>query len=229
MRLRAQQIAALCAGVARAGGAALGPLDDLFGGASLDPKWSVFEPTVAVYDVSGGDLNTTHADGAVGDGLWYNGFDGYLIYQNVTGDFDARATVRVSDLADTGALPLGAYRVAALQAHDPDRTAVRNYVSVGLGDVAQATLRQEWKSTVADVSDSGNIATGDFGHSAHAADTAELRLTRVGDVFTWYVDGIQIQQTTRVLPALLQLGICYYSNQGTADGSAHFSDFLVTQ
>lgn len=150
---------------------ALSGLNDAFSGASLDPKWTLYETAAgqSSFSISGGELHATHDDTPAGfPCLWYDAFLGYLIYQNVTGDFDVVATLRTSNGADSGAMTATNYRVATLMAHDPDRSDERNYVSVGIGAMALATLRAEWKTTVTDESDSGVLATGDLGSIAWA-------------------------------------------------------------
>ncbi len=217
----------------------LAVLDDTFSGASLDPKWELFEGTegTAEYTVSGGELHCTHEDGfAVGAALWYSTFVGYLLYQEVTGDFDAIATLRTSNGTDSGAMALTQYRVAALMAHDPDRSEERNYVSVGIGAIAEATLRAEWKTTVADESDSGDPVTGDFDSIAWPSGAGQLRILRVGDDFSVCVRATSGDAWTQLgptfvradLPETLQVGLCFYSNQATPDAAGHFTSITFT-
>lgn len=206
----------------------LAVFDDAFPGSSLDAQWTVFEPTVADIDVSGGECHCSHVDGGVGDALWYDGFDGYLVYIELEGDFDVSIDARTSNADDTGAMPVTNYRVAALQAHDPDRASVRNYVSVGVGAIAEATLRAEWKSTVDNASDTGVLATGDFDSIEWPSGEGRLRIVRVGNVFTLSIDSTELLEVTRAdLPATLQVGFVLYTNQAVAGCAAHFADFTV--
>lgn len=230
MRSRAQ-IAALLAAQSSGAAAEPDPLaafdDDL---AADDPQWTELEPAIASVSWSGGETHYTHApQGSIGPALWYDGFDGALRYLAVTGDFDASIDMRVSNGTDTGPMPVTGYRIGAFQAHDPDRATQRNYVSVGLGAIALADLRAEWKSTVDDESDSGVLATGDFGSISHPSGEGRLRILRVGALFRLFVDATELLSVTRAdLPATLQVGFCLYTNQtGDPDSIAHARDFTL--
>lgn len=217
----------------RGGGNAdpLSVLDDAFDGVALDAAWSVFDPAIAEIAVSDGELHLSHVDGlGVGEALWYSGFDGFLVYKEITGNFDARMPMRVSNGDDSGLPPTAAgdYRIAGLQAHDPDRASVRNYVHVGLGTV-DGVHSAEWKTTVDNESDSGVIATGAFGTVPHATLIGVLRIRRVGSLFTVWVDSTQLLEVDRPdLPATLQVGPTLYSNQAVPDCVGHASSFAVT-
>lgn len=214
----------------RGGGDAdpLAIMDDAFAGTELDAKWSVFDDAIADYSVSGDELHATHIDGlGVGEALWYSGFDGFLIYQEVTGDFLASVDARITN--DAGAAPtMTGYRIAGLQAHDPDRTSVRNYVHAGVGVIDAAPLQAEWKTTVDNESDSGVVATGAFDSIDWPSGAGRLFIQRVGDIFTVGIDATELLTVTRAdLPATLQLGLTLYSNQPTPDAVGHFSNFTV--
>lgn len=204
--------------------------DDDFPGASLDAQWSFFDEAHSEITVSGAEAHCSHIDGGVGESLWYSGFDGWLAYIEFDGDFDVAIDTRVT--ADDGVSALtndsGNYRVAALMAHDPDRGDARNYVSVGIGAISEATLRAEWKSTVNDESDSGVLATGDFDSIAHASGEGTLRIVREGPHFSLYVNDTLLNEFDRAdLPSTLQVGFTFYSNQASTPGMGHFGHFRV--
>lgn len=210
--------------------------DDTFGGSELDAAWDIFDEPIAEIAVSDGELHLSHQDGlSVGDALWYSTFLGYLVHKPITGDFDVVATVRTSNGDDTSTLPVTNYRVASLMAHDPARDESRNYVSVGIGAIAEATLRAEWKTTVNDQSDSGDPVTGDFDSIAWPSGQGQIRILREGDAFSMHVRATSgdpwtlLQAVTRAdLPSTLEVGLCFYSNQSTPDGMGHFADITFT-
>src|SRR5574338_450012 len=202
----------------------LSALNDTFTGASLNAKWLTYNGggTISVSQHDGEmDLTCSAGwDGGTGGSFWYNAFQGGLEYQEVDGDFDAVADVRVTNLAGDG-LPTddGNYRIAVLAAHDPDRSTDLNYVHVGLGMTATpgAPARCEWKTTV------NNVST--FGDTA-AETTAQIRLLRQGQIFTAYyranagdawTEVQAMDRTAAPLPSTLQLGFDVYSQAASHD------------
>lgn len=210
----------------------LSALDDDFSGASLDPKWLEFEGDgTIVQSVASGELNLTCNAGASADSFWFNNEQGTLLYQLVDGDFDAIADVRVRNLADSG-LPTngdGNYRIAVLAAHDPDRSTDLDYVHVGLGSTNVSGIRCEWKTTVASTSAYGDVAA--------PSGAGQIRLLRVGQVFTafyrassgdaWTTAQV-MDRAAAPLPSTLQLGFGAYSNLASHDIRIFVDRFRVT-
>lgn len=197
----------------------LASLSDTFSGAALDAKWTVFEGDgTASIAVSGGELNLTCNAGASADSFWFNGEQGILIHQSVTGNFDVIATLRIRNTADSGLPPATQFRIAGIAAHDPDRATDLDYVHVGLGATAEADLRCEWKTTVASVSTFGSVSA--------PTGVGQIRLTRSGQLFTAYYRAsagdawttVQaMDRTAAALPNTLQVGMMVYSNQFAHD------------
>lgn len=127
-----------------------------------------------------GEMNTTVNAGGAGDAFWFDAELGCLYTLPITGNFDAVLTGRVRNLADDG-LPTvgdGNFRIAGMAAHDPDRSTVLNYVHIGWGCTASAGITVETKNTVDSVSD--------YDAAAAATGAGQLRIVRLGQVFTLY-------------------------------------------
>lgn len=207
-------------------------LDDEFSGSSLDPKWQTYEGSGTIVEsVSGGELDLTCDEGGVTGSLWFDGFQGILLYQLVTGDFDAIATCRVRNIVDSGPPTNsdGDYRIAMLAAHDPDHVGALNYVHVGLGSTANNGLRCEWKSTV-----NGTSVYDDVSAPSGAG---QIRLLRVGQLFTAYYRASTLDAWTEVqamdrsvnpLPDTVQLGFGVYASLSTHDLRLFVNNFRVT-
>lgn len=224
-------------------------LDDDFGVSILDPKWLTYEGNnTLISSVSGGELDLTCDEGWGGSGdpttggvvmtgtgsLWFGWSTGVLLYQAVTGDFDARAVVRVRNTADDG-LPTtgdGVYRVAGLACHDPDRASTLNYFHVGLGCVASAAIECEWKDTRDSVSTFAAHSDADT-----ASGTGEIRLLRQGDVYTAFYRAassapwVTVQARDRSsapLPDTLHVGLMAYASTSAHDIRIFVDSFHVT-
>jgi len=132
----------------RAGGDILAALGDTFGGASLDPSWTVEDINAALdgaSGVSGGEYNLRMSAGGAAGSWWSDDNAGILIYKEIVGPFMMRCRVRVRNDADSGAPPTGALgKYCGLAAHDPDRTAL-NYVHLVAGSDVAASV--EWQTT----------------------------------------------------------------------------------
>lgn len=200
---------------------------DSFDGVALDASWEWYREEVADYSVSDSEFHQSHVPIVLNPAgpLWFSGFEGMLVYKLIDGDFDVVAWLRLSNDADNALPTISGYKVAGLQAHDPTRPDF-NYVHVGLGVLSpdHADLRAEWKTTVDSQSDSGALATGEFDSISWPSGEGQIRLTRVGDVFTMYVRPLaggawtQLQQVTRAdLPEELQVGLTFYSNANNVD------------
>lgn len=201
-------------------------LSDEFSGSSLSPLWTEFEGdgTYATSSVSGGQYSIEPDEGGSAGSFWFNGEQGLLTYKEITGDFDVRTRVHVTNSAGTSAPPVSGFRIAGLAAHDPDRNTVRNYVHIGLGSTDEVDNRVEHKTTVDDVSTYGSAS---FTNGTNELD-GYLRLTRVGTTYTAYysTDGqswTQLQQWNRAdLPSTLQVGLVIYANLTVHDIAASF-------
>lgn len=212
----------------------LSALDDNFAGTSLDPKWSIYKPGCILDDtVGGGALRLQPIQGGPGatGAFWYNEFDAMLVWQPVTGDFDAVLDMQATNDAGSGTPPVSQYRIAGVAAHDPDRPTVfdYNYVHVGFGSAAEATNQVESKNTENSVSD--------FSAAAWPTAEGQVRLVRQGQFYSTYVRALPsdpwqwlltYDRTTTPMPATLQLGLMVYSNDVAADIVALFRDFSVT-
>lgn len=160
------------------GGAGVDPLaalDDIFAGSSLDAKWTIEDSTPASYDsggssVSRGEYFQNILAGGTGGSFWFDPNDGILVYQEVTGPFEARFRARMRNLADSGPpdLALGAAQFGGLAVHDPDRSAL-NYVHIVAGGNGSGVALVEWKSN-----DSDGVATDTSAFATVAAPNSEI-------------------------------------------------------
>jgi hypothetical protein len=214
------------------------PRSDNFDGTELDEKWQLYEGSGELTSIVGGGVLRLEIDaGASGGSFWYSNFEGVLLYQEVTGDFDVVATLEVFDAAGTGPAPTANFELAGIAAHDPDRAGGLNYVHCALGAADEADLRAEWKTTVESNSDSGNIETGLFGSISWPSGAGQLRLRRIGQVFTAFVRATsgdswteiqEIDRTSAPMPEVLQVGPMLYSNQASHDISVEYDSIVFT-
>lgn len=123
-------------------------------------------------------IGTTSTNGGgTGGSFWFDSTgDGVLWWVPVTGAFDARLQCRVRNHAGTASPPFTAFRIFALAAHDPLRTAL-NYLHEGAGSTGAGVARLEWKST--DGIAGGSTDTSAFG--AINAPTLDLDFRIVRD------------------------------------------------
>lgn len=222
---RAERIARIAA--AAAGRDRLAGLSDGFDGSALRTQWTIFDPRAGLTaTVAGSELGLQIAAGGVGQEFWYNAEIGPLIYVPVSGDFRAAMQIRVRNAANSGLPPVTQFRLAGLAAHDPDRATNLDYVHVALGATAEATLRAEYKSTVASVSDPAGGTSPGFGSIAWASGEGWLFMSRAGQVFTLEVAATRtgarslvraIDRAAAPLPTLLHVGPMIYSNQASPD------------
>lgn len=197
----------------------LAALSDSFSGGSLDPKWTLYEGSGnATLTVAGGVLRFEIDSGSASGSFWYNEFQGDLVHQTVTGNFDVVATLTVRDAAGTALPPTDNFRLAGIAAHDPDRASNLNYVHVALGATSAADLRCEWKTTVANVSTYDSVSW--------PSGTGQIRLVREDQLFSAYVRATSsdawtlvqaMDRTANPLPATLQVGPMVYSNLALHD------------
>jgi len=208
-------------------------LGDHFGGSALQSKWTLYEGDgTASISVSGGEMGMTINAGGAADSFWFDANEGCLLYQLVAGNFDAIATIRVRNSADSG-LPTvgdGNYRIAGLAAHDPDRSTTLSYVHIGLGCTASAAITCETKNTIASVSD--------FDEAPAATGAGQVRIVRAGQVFTMYYRASPsvawtlentYDRTASPMPATLQLGFVVYASVAGHDIRIFVDDFTITR
>lgn len=214
------------------GGGPIVLYDFNFDGATIPTAMSLYDAGATVTEsVAGGEYMQTLAVGGAPTGLWYQDNTAPLRYVLVSNDFDAIATVRVRNTADDG-LPTtgdGNYRAAGLAAHDPVRGVnQKNYEHITLGCIATAAIACEWKDTVNSVSDFNSIAA--------ASGSGQIRMLRVGALFTMFYRALVTDQWTTVhqfsrpaLPATLQVGIMSYASVPTPDIRIYCSRLLITR
>lgn len=201
-------------------------LDDDFEGSSLDPSWSVFNPSLVTIEVSGGALHLTPtASGA--PGIWYQDGEGPLVYKEVTGDFDVHATLSTRDPAIPANPPPPAYRLAGILARDPASTPMSSntvHVALGAGSNVQGTC-YEYKSTDDSVSDWEATPT--------ASPDGQVRLRRSGATVEMYWRADAMDAWTMIhsfnrpdLPATLQVGPMIYAVDAPPSIEALFHDIV---
>lgn len=124
--------------------------DDFSTGSTMTGNgWTIEDstPSASPSDlITSGEADLTIANGGVSGSFWFDANDGVLWYKTVTGACDFRARVRVQNAAGTGLPPATSFRIAGIQAADPDRTTYE-YVHVGLGAINTGVLSIEWKTT----------------------------------------------------------------------------------
>ena len=186
-----------------------------FAGPALDPALQVFKPAaLQAVTFAGGRarLEPVQGGNAADGSFWFDGFTGFLLYYVVTGDFDAIATFDARDEADDVSLPPvdGSFRICALAAHDPDRSTNLDYVHAGFGSV-DVGHHAEWKTTVA--------SSSTFGSTAWPSVGGQVRLQRVGQVFTASVRALPsdpwtllqvMDRSAAPLPDTLHVGLTAY-------------------
>lgn len=210
----------------------LGFFDDGFDAGALDAKWLEYEGDGTMSaTVSGGELNVTVNGGGTNESFWFNAELGCLLYQEIDGDFDVVATVRIRNTADDG-LPTndaGDFRIAGIAAHDPDRATVLNYVHIGLGTTDDVDHRCEWKNTT--------DSTSDFESISAPTGAGQLRLTRIGQVFSAYYRATsgdawtlvqEMDRTATPMPDALQVGFMVYANRAVHDIQLFVSSVTAT-
>jgi len=188
----------------------------------------------ATIAVSGGELGMTINAGGTADNLWFDTDEGTLSYIPISGDFDARALIRVRNSADSG-LPTvndGNFRVAGLACHDPDRASL-DYLHIGLGCIATADIQVEHKSTVAGVSNYAAVAA-----TGASTGVGEVSIVRVGQLFSLYyrpsTAGPRVlmqayDRTAAPMPALTHVGFICYSNQAVHDVRLFAQNLVITR
>lgn len=199
-------------------------LDDTFDGSSLDPDWSVLNPSLATISVSGGALHLTPT-AAGGTNVWYQNGEGPLVYKDVTGDFDVRTVITVRDPAIPANPPPPQYRLAGILARDPAGGSVNTvHVALGSGSNLDGTC-YEYKST------DDSVSTWFCTPTPSAS--AELRLRRAGTTVEMYWRALSSDPWTQIytvmrpdLPATLQVGPMVYSVDAPPSIEALFDEIV---
>lgn len=201
-----------------------GPLDDEFGGASLDPSWKLLNASIFTHAVKGGELVLTPTAWS----MWYEGDQGPGVYKLVDGNFKVSTLVRVRQASQPGKPPSSDYQFGGLMARDPasDGAKGENYVFIVLGYRGDY-LASEAKTTV---DDSSTITAPSW-----PSGDGELRICRVGTRYRVYRRPIggktweQIQDYTRNdLPQQLQVTLVAYALANSPDVIARFDYYRVS-
>lgn len=216
----------------------LAALSDGFPGDTLDPKWTLYEGDgEATLTVADGELGFQIDAGSTGGSFWYQDEQGCLLYQEVDGDFEAIATLRIRNAADSGLPPVTQFRLAGIAAHDPDRATVLNYVHVALGAAGEADLRAEHKSTVDSVSEPGGGSSPGYSSISWPSGEGQIRLLREGQTFTCSVradvldawtDIEVVDRTAAPMPDVLQVGPIVYAADSTHNIRGYFDSITFT-
>lgn len=213
---------------------ALARADTFEGSALRSARWdAIYQAALLVANpptVASGFVDLEVDVGGSGGAFWFDAFDGPLIGQAITGDFDVATEMQIFDQAGTGLPPSGSARLGVLAAHDPDRSTVLNYVHRGIGRAPGGTagsgIVDEWKSTTDSVSVWDTFAAPDV-----VTARAWVRLRRDGSLFTSWTstDGVtwgnEHTSDRPDLPATLQVGLGAYSSAADADLRARFYTF----
>jgi hypothetical protein len=203
------------------GGTDFVALNDGFDGASLNAKWQVLHPELVTISVQNSALNLVPAMS-----VWYQGNQGPMLYQSVTGDFKVTAHVHVRSESSPNQPPATPFRLAGLSARNPNGTNGEDYVFVVLG-ADDNDLSTEYKST-------DNSQSSYQGPTWSYGPDAELRLCRQGQQFTLLVrppnqTWQELHSYARPdLPAALDVGPVVYANTNPPDLRATFDDVIFT-
>jgi hypothetical protein len=193
------------------------PASDTFRGTTLDPSWTILDPSKVTATVNNGLVLVPAANA-----LWFDAGVGGLVYKLVTGDFTATATVHARKASNAAMPPDQAIELGGVMARDPNGSA-ESYVFVVIGFGEQNQLAVEHKSTA--------NSTSTFAEMAFAPD-AELRLCRQGATFSLYVRAVGAATWTpdfsiarADLPATLQVGPNAYDGEAAPDVAISFDGF----
>jgi hypothetical protein len=153
--------------------------------------------------------------------LWYEESQGTLVSKLVTGDFKATTIVRARRASNPSLAPDQHIHLAGLMARKPGNGS-ENYVFIVVGNDEQ-DLSVETKSTTNGVSDYDGPSWG--------SGDAELRICRIGGVFTLYKRTIGAPSWTLAatyqrgdLPLTLEVGPNVYAAASAPDLEASFDE-----
>ncbi len=193
------------------GGCAIAGLGDTFDGASLDPAWTVFNPSAVAISQQNGALTLKLTKVA----LWYQASLGVLVHKPVTGDFKLTTTVHVRKGSNPQVPPDLPVQLAGLMARSPngvDMGGKENYVFIVAGhDTNEVGI--ETKSTT--------DSQSDYIGKPWPSGDADLRMCRAGAMFLLYKRKPGDSAWTQALsysrpdlPAKLQVGVNIYDASG---------------
>jgi hypothetical protein len=136
--------------------------------------WNLFNP--GVYFIKQNNSSTLQLD-LIQNALWFQGSQGGLIYQSITGNFTITATVNAVKKSDNSQAVSCDNCLGGLMARNPNSTSGENYVHLVTG-VTPNGPGYETKNTTNNISP--------FVASADANTKHDLRIQRVGNTFTLY-------------------------------------------
>jgi hypothetical protein len=191
-------------------------LGDEFDGTSLDPSWTVFNPSVVAVSVAGGALHLVAARSS----LWFDSSQGALVHKLVAGDFKATTTVHTRKASNPAVAPDQSIELGGVMARSP-ASPPENYTFIVIGFGEQGHIAVEHKDTV--------NSSSQFSEVPWTPD-AELRLCRFGAtvrVYRRHVGdsgwGAPDLETTRPdLPETLQVGLNMYAAETAPDLDVSF-------
>lgn len=198
--------------------------DDDFEGSTLDNSWSLLNPDLMEFEVSGGALRISPTQFG-SSATWVSGNQGPFIYKTFLGNFDARTTVHTESSSSPGNPALGPFRLGGLMVRDASvgSTELNSaHIAVGAGS-SPFPIAVEDKTTY-------DSTSNWFFHAIPSQDL-ELRITRVGDLISrmyrpvsggsWTV--MRADSHPEFQPAV-QVGLMAYSFSGPADIRASFDE-----
>lgn len=195
--------------------------------------WDLFNSSV--YTIKTNDATTLQLDLAQ-NALWFNGSQGGLIYQTVTGDFTFTANVNAVKRTNNNEAPDCEVCLGGLMVRNPSG-ASENYVHLVTG-FTPGGLGAETKSTTNSTSVYVPTAPGQLphtdGHTRH-----DLRIVRTGNSFTLSkksdadADWVVLTTYDRPdLPATVTVGLNIYTSVGggsVADLSVIYQNITIAQ
>lgn len=178
---------------------------------AFSDSWDLFNPTaVGVSENTNSRLNLTMDQNA----LWFEGSQGGLVYQNITGNFTISATVSVRKTSDANAAVDCNICLGGLMARSSDNRSGEDYVHIVSGNTPQG-LGYETKNTNNSSSPFEPISDGTTDH--------ELRICREGSTFRLYQRAVGANTWNLAatyerpdLPPTLQVGFNIYTAESGA-------------
>ncbi|OEK02940.1 hypothetical protein BFP97_16035 [Roseivirga sp. 4D4] len=173
---------------------------------AFSANWDLFNPmAVGISENTDTRLNLTMAQNA----LWFEGNQGGLAYQNVTGNFTFTATVSVRKTSDANAAVDCNICLGGLMARSADNRSGEDYVHIVSGNTPQG-LGYETKNT--------NNSASPFEPISDGATDHELRICRDGSTFRLYQRAVGANTWNLAatydrpdLPPTLQVGFNIYT------------------
>ena len=182
--------------------------NDAYDGTTLNPKWLTLNPpTNSTFLLNGGFLRITPGTTATGFANAPNRTPGPYVYQSFTGDFDVRVTLWLRNAADSGDAPGNAFRSGALVASDG--LGATNWFEAAMWTATSAAFIRRVAIHSDNTGAHTTLSTTGTGVTSAQAD---LRITRVGQLFTLYW-----RATNPLVPLEDNTG---WTTTGTVDRSA---------